>query len=210
MKRNPSSARRSPSRPQRGRILEAAYGSFMRRGFAATSTLDIATAANVSKRELYAEFGSKEALLGACIRARAERMREPVRLAAVRDRASLVGTLVAFGTAILREASDPAVVGVFRLAIAEATRSPEVARLLEKAGREPNRAALAGLVEQAQALDLIDPGNARALAARFLALLWGDLMVGLLLRVATRPSAADAARQARRAADDFLTLYGKF
>jgi len=210
VKRNPSSARRSPSRPQRGRILEAAYGSFMRRGFAATSTLDIATAANVSKRELYAEFGSKEALLGACIRARAERMREPVRLAAVRDRASLVGTLVAFGTAILREASDPAVVGVFRLAIAEATRSPEVARLLEKAGREPNRAALAGLVEQAQALDLIDPGNARALAARFLALLWGDLMVGLLLRVATRPSAADAARQARRAADDFLTLYGKF
>ncbi len=208
MKRNRSAAVRPRSRPQRARILEAAFTAFMRRGFAATSTLDIATAANVSKRELYAEFGNKEALLGACIRARAERMREPMRLAAVTDRARLVATLVAFGTAILREASDPAVVGVFRLAITEATRSPEVARLLEKAGRAPNRAALAALLEQAQSRGLIAPGDARELAARFFALLWGDLMVSLLLRVAARPSAVQAAQRARRAADEFLKLYG--
>jgi AcrR family transcriptional regulator len=195
------------ARPQRARILQAAFASFMRRGFAATSTLDIATAANVSKRELYAEFGSKEALLGACIRARAERMRAPVRLAAVHDRASLHAILVALGTAVLREASDPAVIGVFRLAIAEAT--PRVARLLEKGGREPNRAELAALLAQAQALGLIGPGDPRELAVRFFVLLWGDLMVGLLLRVATRPGAAQAAQRARRAAEEFLTLYGK-
>ena len=194
------------ARPQRSRILGAAFASFMRHGFAATSTLDIARAAKVSKRELYAEFGSKEALLGACIRARAERMREPVRLAAVRDRASLGAALVAFGTTLLREASDPAVIGVFRLAIAEASRSPQVARLLERAGREPNRAALAVLLAQAQSLGLLPPGDPRELAARFLALLWGDLMIRMLLRVAPRPTSAEAARRARRATDDFLKL----
>jgi len=209
VKRKSSAAGSPRARPQRARILEAAFASFMRRGFAATSTLDIATAANVSKRELYAEFGSKEALLGACIRARAERMREPVRLAAVQDRAGLRATLVAFGTAVLREASDPAVVGVFRLAIAEATRAPQVGRLLESAGRAPNRAALAALLAQAQALGLIASGAARDLAARFFALLWGELMMRLLLRVATRPSAAEATRHARRAVEEFLALYGK-
>lgn len=209
MRRKKLAAGRPRPRPQRARILEAAFACFMRRGFAATSTLDVATAANVSKRELYAEFGSKEALLGACIRARAERMREPVRLAAVRDRASLLATLVAFGTAVLREASDPAVVGVFRLAIAEAARSPQVARLLQKAGREPNRAALADLLAQAQAHGLLVPGDARDLARRFFALLWGELMLGMLLRVAARPTAAEAAQHARRAAKEFLTLYAR-
>ena len=199
--------RRLDARPQRARILHAAFTAFMRSGFAATSTLAIATAANVSKRELYDEFGSKEALLGACIRARAERMREPVRLAMVGDRASLVRVLVAFGTAMLREASDPAVIGVFRLAITEATRSPQVARLLDEAGRAANRVALTGFLAQAQAARLVVSGDADAMAARFLALLWGDLMVSLLLRVAARPTIAQAARRARRAAADFMRLY---
>jgi hypothetical protein len=129
-----------------------------------------------------------------------------VRLAAVRDRASLGAALVAFGTTLLREASDPAVIGVFRLAIAEASRSPQVARLLERAGREPNRAALAVLLAQAQSLGLLPPGDPRELAARFLTLLWGDLMIRMLLRVAPRPTSAEAARRARRATDDFLKL----
>jgi len=180
----------------------------MRDGFAQTSTLTIASAANVSKRELYSEFGSKEALLEACINTRAERMRRPIRLANIADRDGLARTLIAFGTAILYEASDPAVIGVFRLAITEAIRSPHVARILNQAGRESNRAALAGLLEQAQSLHLVEPGPPEELAARFLALLWGDLLLRLLLRVAKRPTRAEAQARARRAAEDFLKLGG--
>jgi AcrR family transcriptional regulator len=201
--------KRQSAKPPRARILDAAFKAFMRRGFAATSTLEIATAANVSKRELYAHFGSKEALLGACIQARAERMRQPIRLAAIRDRNSLVRTLIAFGTAILSEASDPAVIGVFRLAITEASRSPSVARLLNQAGRETNHIVLAEFLEQAQSLNLVARGEPRELAARFLALLWGDLLLRLLLRVVKRPAPAEAGRRARRAAEDFLKLHGK-
>ena len=38
--------------PMRQRILEAAFSAFMERGFAETSTLEIATRAKASKREL--------------------------------------------------------------------------------------------------------------------------------------------------------------
>jgi len=52
----------------RGRILEAAFAAFMKSGYAAASTLEIATRARVSKRELYALVGNKQEMLIACIR----------------------------------------------------------------------------------------------------------------------------------------------
>src|SRR5215471_20909706 len=116
--------------PVRQRLLEAAFSAFMEQGFAKTSTLEIATRARASKRELYAHFGSKQEILAACIGERAKRMRMPAGLPAPADRDTLARTLTAFGGNLVREISDPTVVAVFRLAIAEAIRSPEVARAL--------------------------------------------------------------------------------
>jgi len=42
---------------------------------------------------------------------------------------------------------------------------------------------------------------------KFLGLLWGDLMTGLLLQVADRPSAAEIARRARDTVTAFLQIY---
>ena len=47
----------------RKRILEAAFRAFMKSGYAAASTLEIATRARVSKRELYALVGNKQKML---------------------------------------------------------------------------------------------------------------------------------------------------
>src|ERR1700741_733004 len=57
----------------RDRILAAAFSAFTERGFAETSTLEIATRARASKRELYALFGSKQDMLVARISERARR-----------------------------------------------------------------------------------------------------------------------------------------
>src|SRR5438132_2167261 len=92
-------------RPVRARIVEAAFSAFMERGFAETSTLEIATRARASKRELYAHFGSKQDMLMACIGERAKRLRMPENLAAPRDCATLAAALTAFGTQALREIS---------------------------------------------------------------------------------------------------------
>ena len=51
----------------RERALTAAFAVFRKRGFSGASTLEIATRAQVSKRDLYALFGSKHAMLAACI-----------------------------------------------------------------------------------------------------------------------------------------------
>src|SRR5215813_878308 len=103
----------------RQRILEAAFAAFMKSGYATASTLEIATRARVSKRELYALVGNKQKMLVACIRARARRLDVPADLPAIHDRETLLHVLTGLGTRLLREISDPTVIAVFRLAIAE-------------------------------------------------------------------------------------------
>src|SRR5258707_2751751 len=126
----------------RDRILEAAFAAFMKSGYATTSTLEIATRARVSKRELYALVGNKQEMLIACISERAKRFNVPADLPVLRDRETLAQVLASFGTKLVREISDPTIIAVFRLAIAEVVQAPAVARALNCIGRDASRAAL--------------------------------------------------------------------
>jgi AcrR family transcriptional regulator len=117
--------------PVRARILDAAFAAFSAYGYSQTSMLEIATRAKVSKRELYALVGNKHDMLVACITERAGRMLPAADIPEPRDRESLAGVLEAFGERLLAEVSDSVVVGVFRLAIAEAERAPEIAVALD-------------------------------------------------------------------------------
>lgn len=190
----------------RDRILEAAFAAFMQHGYAATSTLEIATRARVSKRELYALVGNKQQMLAACIAERAARLQLPADLPRPRDRQSLAEALATFGARLLREITDPTVIGVFRLAIAEAVHAPEVAQALDSIGRQASRTALRDLMAEAEASGLLD-GRPEELVHQFGGLLMGDLMVSLLLRVADRPSRREMAKRAREAAAAFLQLH---
>ncbi len=189
-----------------GRILEAAFAAFMKNGYAMTSTLEIATRARVSKRELYALVGNKQEMLIACISGRARRLSVPADLPVVRDRETLARVLASFGAQLVREISDPTVIAVFRLAIAEAVHAPEVARALNSIGREASRAALRKIMAEAQASGLVT-GRPAALAEQFSGLLWRDLMVSLLLGVSERPTPHEIAGRSRDAAAAFLQLH---
>jgi AcrR family transcriptional regulator len=190
----------------RARILQAAFAAFMKSGYATTSTLEIATRARVSKRELYALVGNKQEMLIACISERSKRLDVPAYLPVLRDRETLAQVLASFGTKFVREVSDPTVIAVFRLAIAEAVQAPEVARALNSTGRETSRAALRKIMAQAQASGLLT-GRPVELAEQFAGLLWRDLMVSLLLGVAERPNSREIAERARAAAAAFLQLH---
>jgi AcrR family transcriptional regulator len=192
--------------PVRRRILDAAFSAFMEKGYAATSTLEIATRARVSKRELYALVGNKQDMLVACIAARAERLRVPADLPEPRDRTTLARVLENLGARLLREVSDPTVIAVFRLAIAEAVRAPEVARALDTIGGETSRAALREIMTRARSAGLVS-GNPALMAEHFVGLLWRNLMLGLLLRIAERPTPHEITRRARDATTAFLSLY---
>jgi len=192
----------------RGRILRAAFEAFMEHGYFGASTLDIATRARVSKRDIYAQFGSKQAMLAACIAARTARMRLPLDLPAPRNLAGLAATLVAFGATLVREVARPEVLATHRLAILEAERAPDMARTLDELGRAATHAALAKCLADAQAAGLLGPGRPEEMAETFLAVLWsGGLLLRLLLRLAGPPDEAEAERRACRAADAVLRLY---
>ncbi len=197
---------RAGESPLRRRLLEAAFCAFKERGFAATSTLEIATRARASKRELYALFGSKQDMLIACIRDRAKRFELPADMPQPRDSETLQRVLTAFGSRLLQETTDPAVITVFRLAIAEAMCTPQVAQALNAAGIEASRAALRELIGSARANGLV-AGEVADMADHFTGLLWGNRMVSLLLGVAERPSPHEAARRAEAAAGALLRLY---
>ena len=190
----------------RSRILEAAFAAFMKSGYAATSTLEIATRARVSKRELYALVGNKKEMLIACISARATRLQVPADLPVPHDRETLAHVLTSLGTQLVREITDPTVIAVFRLAIAEAVHAPEVAQALDSTGRETSRAALRQVMARAQTSGLLN-GRPAELAEQYGGLLWGNLMVSLLLGVVERPNSREIAARARNATAVFLQLH---
>ncbi len=207
MKKSITPVAAAAENPMHERILGAAFQAFTQEGYAGTSTLDIATRAKVSKRDLYANFASKHAVLAACIKSRAARMRLPPDLPPPRSRKMLASTLTAFATNLVRETSHPAVIATFRLAIAEATRSPEIAQALDTAGRDATRRTLAELLASAQSTGLVGPGEPAEMATQYLGLLWEGLMVGLLLGVAAPPEPAEAERRAAKATAAFMQLH---
>ena len=196
MRNRPSTRRTGPAvrrNSPRERILAAAFAAFTARGYAAASTLEIATRARVSKRELYALFGNKEQMLITCIAERARRMHPPATESAVpRDRRALEATLARFGAVLLAELSDPDVVALQRLAIAEADRSPEVGRALEVYGRGTCARALRELLAPGLPAD----SDVDALVDRYLSVLLGDLPMTLALGLRRPPTSEEIERRA--------------
>jgi AcrR family transcriptional regulator len=192
------------SNPLRRRILEAAFRLFHERGFSATSMLEIATRAQVSKRDVYALFDNKHALLADGIAERAQAMRQRLgsMMPAPSSRKALAATLVEVGVSILRTVCSAEVLTVYRLAIAESDRSPEVGRALDDHGREANHRALAQFLEKARKQGLIVSSDPAELVERYGRVLWSDdLLVRLLLRVRDAPNEKEIRARAQAATE---------
>ncbi len=193
----------------RDRILSSAFELFTQNGYAATSTLKIATRAQVSKRELYALFNSKQAMLAACIADQAGRARLTPGSPAVRDRSTLAHALTQLGTTVLHEICSPVVITMFRLAIAEAQHSPEVALTLDRVGRQAVRSMVGQVIKQAHSIGLLGNGEAGEMIGQFLSLLFSDTVLALLLCVRQTPSKAEVQRRSEAAVAGFLALHPK-
>ncbi len=77
-RQSPLSTPKPDSSSIRERVLKAAFTLFREHGFSSTSMLDIVTHARVSKRDLYALFKNKHAVLAASISEHAQQMRRPL------------------------------------------------------------------------------------------------------------------------------------
>ena len=95
---------------------------------------------------------------------------------------------------------------MFRLAIAEAERSPEVARAIDD-GRKAAQRTVKELVAHAQSSGYLAPGDPATMADCFLALLREDVMMSLLLGVVSPPGRAKIEPRAADATRVFLEIY---
>jgi AcrR family transcriptional regulator len=204
----PESTADADDETQRRRILGAAFEAFMDRGYEGASTLEIATRARVSKRELYALFGNKQAMLRACIAWRASRMLPAEPPPPASDLQTFSAMLTAYGARLLIEVSHPKVLAVHRLAVTESDHSPEIAIELGRV-REANRAAVTAMFSQAQAAGLLDDADPADIARQFMHLLWGDLMQLLLERMVPPPTEEQARGAAQAATAAVLALHAR-
>jgi AcrR family transcriptional regulator len=192
----------------RGRILKAAFYVLMEHGYAGATTREIAARAKVSKRELYASFGSKQGILAALIEERSNQMRMPLAASAnLRTRAELASVLTRYGANLLHEVFQPAPLAMHRLALAESERSPEMARILDEGGRNANLRSMIAFLATAKHRGLLPDVEPEAMAGRFFTLLWGDRLLRVLMRVTEMPQTDEIKTRAEAATADFLALY---
>lgn len=194
--------------PRKSRIRAAAWDLLLKGGPASLSTAELARRAGVSKREIYGLFGSKSALVSDCVVARTQEMRRPLAVPSTLDRETLTVALAAFGKAVLEIVTSRHVLTLYRLALAEAERSPDIGTMLEANGRNANREALGKMLTQAQSEGLLGDGKPQVMVATFLSLLWDDLLVRLLLGTARAPNAVEIEERVLNVLNTFMRLYG--
>ena len=199
----------APEAPtQRQRILQAAMELFMARGYTGTSTLAIASAAKVSKRDLYAAFSTKQAILAACVRQRAGAMQAPLLLERPASRTELIAILERYGVRLRVGVTDPKVIATYRLAIQEAPSNPELAQTLREEGRMAAFNAVAALLRAAQSAGVLRSGPVEPMAGLYLALLIGDLVLEHLLGHTDAGGEAQAGHFAEQATRALLVFHG--
>ncbi|HEY2835726.1 MAG TPA: TetR/AcrR family transcriptional regulator [Rhizomicrobium sp.] len=115
------------------RLMDAAFGLFSRQGYADTSMEAIAKAANASTKTIYSRYANKAELLKAVVERLIARNIAEHAAETSPDPAKVEPRhfLVTLGRRILMELNGPAA-GLMQLALSEARRAPELARMYEE------------------------------------------------------------------------------
>jgi AcrR family transcriptional regulator len=183
-------------------VRECALRLFLEHGYDGTSMDAIASAAGTTKASLYARYPSKEAVFSSVLQWAIQRSDWPVREPDPPDLDDLEGALTVIANAALRRALHPSMVKLGRIAIAHASRFPELARRTHGVGFWPRQQLVVELLQRHAAAGTIDAEDPETLAELFL-----GMVAGVPARLASFGivrSAADQERHTRVAVRLFL------
>ncbi len=195
------------SSPKRRQMIEASAALFMAHGYEKVSMDAVARAAGVSKATLYAHFTSKDVLFAsivgeACQRNTALESSFPAEVGDIR------AALTTIGTRVLTFLLQPHTQAIYRVAVAESARFPELGRAFMANGpqRFLDRFSF-WLAEQTSAghLAVADPLLA---AEQFGALLRLSLFMRATLGLADDHSEADIKATVAAAVATFMKAFG--
>jgi AcrR family transcriptional regulator len=163
-------------------ILTAALDVFLESGYGASTVDELAAAAQVTKRTLYAYYGDKAEIFSAMVKYLAA----AVSLDAASDR----DTLETLAARIVGRLHSDELVGLHQLVIAESTRFPELALILHSSGDARHIARLAEHIRAER-----DPAR-EPLAEPLFSLLLGEKHRRRLLGIDPAPTPGQAAAHA--------------
>lgn len=135
---------RPKSEEKRQQISEAAADLFLTEGFERTSMDSIAQAAGVSKQTVYSHFANKDELFRSCIASKVAQYDLTVEPS---EYHTLEAGLRAFADGYLRILSDPRVIRMWRLIMAESVEHGHVAALFYETGPQESLDSLTRFLE---------------------------------------------------------------
>ncbi len=191
---------------RRESILAVARDVFFLKGYAEASMSTIAARLGGSKATLYNYFPSKEALFEAHVRDQCGRFAQGV--LDLSDEAPVAEVLTGLGERYIDHLLSDWAVRTCQIIVAEAGRTPDLARVFFEVGPAVGLDRLHRYLERAQARGQIDAPDTALAAAQFLSLCRGHRHLMLLLNIAARPSAETLSSEVASAVKLFMARYG--
>jgi len=186
---------------RREAILNAAAELFFENGYGATSIDAIIERVGGSKRNIYNEFGGKEGLFTALVAQTAERGLAPFETLGEGD---LKETLFAFSEGLIGLYMSPALIGIYRTAIAESGRFPDLVRQFYEEGPRRASGRLAEFLAAAQARGEVDQCDPQGAADLFMGMMRDNVHLQVVLGLRPPLQAHEIKSAARVAVDIFL------
>jgi AcrR family transcriptional regulator len=192
---------------RREAIIDVARQVFFEEGYAAASMSGIAARLGGSKGTLYNYFRGKEELFEAqvvqgCLRFESDAF------VLLDDAGPPEQVLAQFGERYLEKLYSDWAVQTYRIVVAEAVRSPELARIFYEAGPSVGLKRLEAYLTQAEARGLVRIDDRALAAGEFLTLCRGHQHFAHVLNIEPSLGGEQFKAQAERAAALFMKCYG--
>jgi AcrR family transcriptional regulator len=188
---------------RRESLLQAAAEVFFEQGYAATSIDAIIERAGGSKRNIYNEFGNKEGLFSAIVTENADKMLSTLAAEEIEGH-DLRETLTVFGYHLMSGYMSPSLIGIYRMAVTEANRFPDLVRLFYEQGPGRATSQLAEVLEIAKKRGEIRADDCRRLAGHFVGLIRDNLHLQVILGLRRPPSDKEMQAAVASAVELFL------
>lgn len=194
--------------PRQQQVLTAALDLLVEQGDRLTMT-SVARRAQCSKETLYKWFGDRDGLLTATVQWQALKVRVPQVDRRKLDAETLRQSMESFARDLLATIAGDVSVTLNRLAVSHAAgEGSGLGAIVLENGPLAIRQRMKPVLEAGRDARLIRFENSEEAYRSFFGLVVRDVQIRLLLGEARRPDSAEIARDAGRAVEQFLKIYG--
>lgn len=194
--------------PKACQILDGARSAFLELGYEGTSVEEIARRAQVSKGTIYNYFPDKQTLFIAVVHGECQKQSQRI-FKISQDEENIATLLHDIALHFVELLLSPFAQNIFRIAIAETPRFPELGPAFYNSGSEVGRKRLMEVMAKAMAKGELAIADLELAADQFIELCKADLFYKKLLGIKTNPTPAEIQRVADGAVTTFLKAFAK-